>query len=86
MSVQGTSRRSAAYLLLFLAMTFFVGGLTITLINPYWNDLENSKLFAFGTPWWTDFANWTAEIHAQLGLVLLVSILVTAFIATRDPV
>lgn len=86
MSTAPTSRRSAAYLLLFLAITFLVGGMILTVLNQFWNELETSQLFVFGTTYWQDFTSWATTIHNWIGLLVLVAILYTGFVATRDPV
>lgn len=86
MSVSRTGRRSAAYFLLFLAIAFLIGGILITVINPFWDGLESSPFMTFGTTWWSDFADWAATIHNWIGLIILIAILYTGFIRTRDPV
>lgn len=85
MSAVPQGENSAAYMLLILASVFVLGSFIITLVNPFWNGLEGSALFVFDTQWGQDLDTWFSMVHRWVGLILLIAIIYSAFIVTREP-
>lgn len=75
--------RSAAYLVLVVAVAYLVFGFLFTLLAPTWSAILDSQLFVFQTQWGKDYASWQQGIFDWLMLLSLIALLMFALIRSR---
>lgn len=76
---------SAAYLVAFLAITFLVGMLLFTLIDPFWSGMLDSQLFTSTTETGNNTAGWIKAFYNWVWLPGLLAILYTGLVKSRRP-
>ena len=78
--------RSAAYVISIVAVvSFFMGAFILTATDPFMQQLFGSMLWSSDTSWGSDALGWYEALWGFVGMAILITILMTVWINTRQP-
>lgn len=78
--------RSAAYVIAIVAVvSFFMGAFILTATDPFMQGLFGTMLWSSETSWGSDALGWYKSLWGFVGMAILITILMTVWINTRQP-